>query len=128
MANVLVVDDEPALLESMRAYLTRLGHFVSAFQKAETAWEHFIADPSAYSVVIVDMTLDGMPGETFIRKVLDRNPAVAVLATSGCPGSLHNFERPSGARIAMLEKPFRLSELLQLVGELAGKNATGVTP
>ena len=121
MANVLVVDDEPALLESMRAYLTRLGHFVSAFQKAETAWEHFIADPSAYSVVIVDMTLDGMPGETFIRKVLDRNPAVAVLATSGYPGSLHNFERPSGARIAMLEKPFTPSMLTEALARLLGE-------
>jgi len=88
MANILVVDDEPALLESMRTYLTRLGHSVAAFQNAESAWERFIAAPSAYSAVIVDMTLEGMSGEQFIRKLLDRNPAVAILATSGYPGSL----------------------------------------
>src|SRR5437899_434333 len=105
MANILVVDDEPALLESMRTYLTRLGHSVTAFQNAESA-ERFTADLSAFSVIIVDMTLEGMPGEEFIHKVIERNPAVAVLATSGYPGSLHNFESPPGARIAMLEKPF----------------------
>ena len=121
MANILVVDDEPALLDSMRTYLTRLGHSVTAFQKAETAWERFTADPSAYSAVIVDMTLEGMPGETFIRKVLDRNPAIAVLATSGYPGSLHNFERPPGARIAMLEKPFTPSMLTEALERLLGE-------
>jgi len=106
MVNIMVVDDEPALLESMRAYLTRLGHSVTAFQDAESAWERFDAHPSQYSAVIVDMTLEGMSGEKLIRKLLDRNPAVAVLATSGYPGSLRNFEAPRGARIAMLEKPF----------------------
>ena len=106
MANIMVVDDEPALLESMRAYLTRLGHSVTAFPNAESAWERFNADPSPYSAVIVDMTLEGMSGEKLIHKLLDRNRAVAVLATSGYPGSLHNFETPRGARIAILEKPF----------------------
>jgi len=124
MANILVVDDEPALLESMRTYLTRLGHSVTPFQKAEAAWERFTADPSAYSVVIVDMTLEGMPGEEFIRKVLDRNPAVALLAISGYPGSLHNFERPPGARIAMLEKPFTPRMLTEALARLLGEESS----
>jgi DNA-binding NtrC family response regulator len=123
MANILVVDDEPALLESMRTYLTRLGHSVTAFQDAESAWERFTADLSAYSVVIVDMTLEGMSGEKFIREVLDRNRAVAVLATSGYPGSLHNFERPPGARIAILEKPFTPGMLTDAVARLLGSSA-----
>jgi DNA-binding NtrC family response regulator len=121
MANILVVDDEPALLESMRTYLTRLGHSVTAFQNAESAWESFTTERDAYSVVIVDMTLVGMSGEQFIRKLLDRNPAVAVLATSGYPGSLHNFETPPGTRFGMLEKPFTPSMLTEALAGLLGE-------
>jgi DNA-binding NtrC family response regulator len=118
MANLMVVDDEPALLESMRVYLTRLGHSVTAFQNAESAWERFSANPSAHSVVIVDMTLEGMSGERFIRKLLERNPGVAVLATSGYTGSLQNFEGPTGARVAMLEKPFTPGMLTDALARL----------
>ena len=125
MPNIMVVDDESALLESMRAYLTRLGHSVSAFQNAESAWERFSADPSAFSAVIVDMTLSGMSGEAFIRRLLERNPAVAVLATSGYPGSLHSFERPPGARIAMLEKPFTPHMLRDALARLVAPFADG---
>jgi len=124
VANILVVDDEPALLESMRTYLTRLGHSVTAFQNAESAWERFTADLSAFSLIIVDMTLEGMPGEEFIHKVIERNPAVAVLATSGYPGSLHNFERPLGARIAMLEKPFTPNMLTEALARLIGEESS----
>jgi DNA-binding NtrC family response regulator len=124
MANIMVVDDEPALLESMRTYLTRLGHSVTAFRNAESAWESLAADRSACSVVIVDMTLDGMSGEQFIRKLLDRNPAVAVLATSGYPGSLQNIEAPPGARIAMLEKPFTPRMLTEALAQLLGEGSS----
>ncbi len=118
MANLMVVDDEPALLESMRTYLTRLGHSVTAFQDADSAWERFSADPFAYAAVIVDMTLSGMSGEAFIRKLLGRNPGAAVLATSGYPGSLHNFESPPGARVAILEKPFTPGMLTDALAKL----------
>lgn len=123
MAKIMVVDDEPALLESMRTYLTRLGHSVTAFQDAESAWERFIADPSAYSAFIVDLTLSGMSGEAFIRKILEQNRAVAILATSGYPGSLHSFEGPPGARIAMLEKPFTPNMLTDALTKLLGSSA-----
>lgn len=106
IAKILVVDDESALLESMRSYLSSLGHMVTAFRSAASAWDYFAADPSAFAVVIVDMTLAGMSGEEFVRKVLDRNPSIAVLATSGYPRSLEHLGVPEGARLARLEKPF----------------------
>ena len=69
------------------------------------------------------MTLSGMSGEVFIRKLLGRNSAVAVLATSGYPGSLHNFEGPPGARIAILEKPFTPGMLTDALATLLGSSA-----
>ena len=104
--RILVVDDEPALLDSMRSYLSRLGHQVTAFRNAVAAWESLASQDLAPSVVIVDLTLEGMSGEEFIRKVMEREPAIAVLATSGYPVSIGTMGLPQGARVAMLQKPF----------------------
>jgi DNA-binding NtrC family response regulator len=103
-ARILLVDDEPALLESMRAYLSRLGHQVAAFHDAGSAWDCFAADGARFQVVIVDLTLEGMPGQEFIAKVLERDPKVAVLATSGYSLSLLKLGR--SGRVATLQKPF----------------------
>ncbi len=104
--RIVVVDDEPALLESMRLYLSRVGYAVTAFLDAQLAWDYFVADPTASSVIIVDLTLEGMSGQEFIRKVLQHKPDMAVLATSGYPPALDELLKLRGARLAALEKPF----------------------
>jgi DNA-binding NtrC family response regulator len=118
--RILVVDDEPALLDSMRSYLSRLGHKVTAFRNAATAWESLASEDSAPSVVIVDLTLEGMSGEEFIRKVMECNPAIAVLATSGYPTSLETLGLPQGAGVAMLQKPFTPRMLTEALERLLG--------
>jgi DNA-binding NtrC family response regulator len=118
IAKILVVDDEPALLESMRSYLSRLGHMVTAFRSATSAWEYFAANPFAFSVVIIDMTLDGMTGAELIREVLDRNPEIAVLATSGYPWSLENLGVRHGVRLERLQKPFTPRMLVEALEHL----------
>jgi DNA-binding NtrC family response regulator len=120
-ASILVVDDEPALLESMRSYLSRLGYMVNAFGSGAAAWDYFSADPSACSVAIVDLTLHGMSGKEFIRKVLDRNPNMAILATSGYPPSLRNLQEPPGARVGFLEKPFTPGMLTDALDRLLNR-------
>lgn len=104
--RILLVDDEPALLESMRAYLARLGHTVAAFHDASSAWDCFTAEGSTFQLVIADLTLDGMPGQELIAKVLERDPDVAVLATSGYTVSLMNLGEKRDGRVATLQKPF----------------------
>jgi DNA-binding NtrC family response regulator len=127
IGNILVVDDEPALLESMRSYLSHLGHKVTAFRNAISAWEYLASDPGACSVVIVDMTVAGMPAREFIRKVVERDRATAVLATSGYPISLENLGVPEGTRAAVLEKPFTPRLLTEALERLLGgePGATG---
>jgi DNA-binding NtrC family response regulator len=115
--RILLVDDEPALLESMRAYLARLGHIVVAFRDASSAWGYFAAENGAFRVVIVDLTLQGMPGEEFIKKVMERNPAVAVLATSGYSMSLMKLGL-RGGRVATLQKPFTPRMLIDALERL----------
>ena len=122
--RILVVDDESALLESMRSYLSRLGHKVTAFRDAAAAWESLASESPNPQVLIVDLTLPGMSGEEFIRKVLERDPSIAVLATSGYPLSVESLGLPPGARAAMLQKPFTprmLNEALERL--LAGESA-----
>ena len=117
----------------MRSYLSRLGHMVKAFRSGAAAWDYLSADPSACSAAIVDLNLQGMSGEEFIRKVLDRNPNMAILATSGYPPSLHDLQEPPGARMELIEKPFTprmltdaLDRLLESSGGAAGKQTPGV--
>jgi DNA-binding response OmpR family regulator len=118
-ASILVVDDEPALLESMRSYLSRLGYMVKAFRSGAAAWDYFSADPSACSVAIVDLTLHGMSGKEFIRKVLDRNPNMPILATSGYPPSLRTKGRQARE---WLRKPFTPGGLTDVLDRLLNWN------
>ena len=122
--HIVVVDDEPALLESMRSYLTRLGYAVAAFQDGVSAWDYFARDPAACTVIIIDLTLEGMSGEQLIRKVIERKPDMAVLATSGYPPALYHLSELRAARLATLEKPFTPTMLTEVLDNLlASKKA-----
>lgn len=116
--NIVVVDDEPALLESMRSYLTRLEYAVTGFQDASSAWDYFVSDPAACHVMIIDLTLQGMSGEALIRKVIEHRPDMAVLATSGYPPALRSLSELRAARLATLEKPFTPKMLTEALDRL----------
>jgi len=116
--HIVVVDDEPALLESLRAYLTRVGHEVTAFHDAKSAWEYFVSDSSACSVMIVDLTLEGMSGEALIRKVLEHKPDMAVVATSGYHPALYDLRELRAPRLTTLEKPFTPQMLTEALERL----------
>ena len=119
--RILVVDDEPALLESMRSYLSRLGHMVTAFRSATAAWESLASENPA--VVIVDLTLQGMSGVEFIRKVIERHSAIAILATTGYPVTIDSLKLSPNARVAMLQKPFTPRMLTDALGSLLAAGA-----
>jgi DNA-binding NtrC family response regulator len=99
-AHLLLVDDEPALLELLKTYLERLGYKVDSRGDAHAALALFESDPTRYALVMTDLTLAGINGEEMIARMRKLNPAVAAIVSSGYP-----YE-PTGKNVAFLQKPY----------------------
>ncbi len=117
---ILIVDDEPQLVQIMRRYLERLGYRVASAGSAAAAWKAVQADPQAYAAAVVDITLSGMGGEELSRRMLEANPDMRVIASSGYPVDLRHLEERAPGRIAFLHKPFTAEMLTETVKRLLG--------
>jgi DNA-binding NtrC family response regulator len=100
MPRLLIVDDEPTLLGLLRRYLERLGYDVDTCESAEQALPLFDADPSAFSMVIADLTLPGANGAELMERIRAKCPDLPGLIASGYPYV------PQLKGVEFLQKPF----------------------
>ena len=110
--RVLLVDDEPVLLISLKAFLESVGHEVMTAEDGSAALELIQSDqPDA---IICDLRMPGMGGLEFCRKVRD-NPEwehiylIVLTAALEDPGVRQAKE--IGIQL-FLPKPFPLERLL----------------
>jgi DNA-binding NtrC family response regulator len=82
--QIMVVDDELAIRNSLTAFLEDCDFDVTAFGTAEEAME-LIEDSGSqpFHVVIVDLRLPGMSGDKMIPKIAKRFPAICFLIHTG---------------------------------------------
>ncbi|MGD8241985.1 MAG: ATP-binding protein [Desulfobacterales bacterium] len=81
--SILVVDDEPQIVDLLRVTLSRMGYRVSAFTDSLEALAVFEANPQNFQVVLTDMTMPGMTGEELAHRVLAVRPGLPVILTTG---------------------------------------------
>ncbi len=109
VARLLLVDDEAPLAELLKKYLERLGYEVEAFTTPEAALARFEAAPEQFALVLTDLTLPGMNGEQMLERMLERNPTVKAIISSGYP------HEPADRKILFLQKPFLPKMLAELI-------------
>lgn len=100
MSRLLIVDDEPMLLQLLRRYLERQGYVVETCENAEQAIALFDADPGSFGMVVTDLTLPGANGAELIASLRTKNPSLPALISSGYP-----YE-PQLPGVEFLQKPF----------------------
>ncbi|MBW3539780.1 MAG: response regulator [Planctomycetes bacterium] len=88
--NILVVDDEPANLLSLRAILDDLGHDVVEARSGEEALERLLAD--TFAVILLDVRMSGLGGFETARLIRSqersrRTPIIFLTA--------HETDRPT---------------------------------
>ncbi len=79
--NVLVVDDEPALLKALEALLKRAGHSVVALDNPITALQRLAAED--FDVALFDIKMPQLSGLELLNSVKHRRPEVEVIIMTG---------------------------------------------
>ena len=114
MAKILVIDDDPVMLDLYREVLTRAGHEVVIAENGTQGLARVDRKPD---LVVVDLMMPNLNGYDFVKQLrsMDGQTATPVIAASGL--STGEWALKAGAD-RFLPKPFRSGELMALVDEL----------
>ena len=114
MAKILVIDDDPMMLDLYREILTRAGHQVVIAENGAEGLARLDRQPQ---LIIVDLMMPNLSGYDFVKELrsTEGHATTPVIAASGL--STGEWALNAGAD-RFLPKPFRSGELIALVGEL----------
>jgi len=115
-ARILIVDDEPSLRRTLERALTSHKYEVVAVADPSSAYQ-MLAE-STFDLVLLDLRLPQMAGDTFFLAIVRRWPHMLgrVVLMSGDPWSELSDCPPELVGCPVLPKPFSLETLLNLVG------------
>ncbi len=115
--NILVVDDEPAIVEILYQVLKADGHRVDTAVNGEMAWRKIKNEK--YDLIISDLRMPGLSGQELYARVResDRPLAQRFIFSTGDVLSVdtHTFLGDTGN--AYLQKPFELEAIRRVVNQ-----------
>ena len=124
--TVLVVDDEPNIVDLLKMVLTQDGYEVATATNGQEALERIAA--RSYDLILSDMRMPGMDGREFFETVKKRNPALAhrIVFVTGDTVSpdTQAFFNDTGNR--WLSKPFSIAQVEDTANEVLEKEAVPV--
>lgn len=113
--TILVVDDEPALLEVASEILTELGYKVLTAKDGTEAM-NILGTETGVDLVFSDVIMPGgIGGFELAEKAREMFPNVKVCLTSGFPGNAGHEASNGRAKFEILRKPYTNIELAQAV-------------
>jgi DNA-binding response OmpR family regulator len=104
--KILLVEDEPALLQLLGKYLQRMGFEVETHPRPFDALRRFEAAPHGYDMVIADLGLPDLSGYRLLTRMLEVRPDLRILICSGSPFFVENLPSAQQRQVAFLQKPF----------------------
>lgn len=131
---VLVVDDDAAVLEVVRAMLSALGHEVLATQSPEDALSILASRSDAIDLLVTDLTMPGMTGIELATAARQRSPALRVVCCTGYGDERAERLAKAAGISAFLRKPVDLDTLEETVraeleaGAARGRAGEGAVP
>lgn len=120
--TIFVVDDDAAVGRALQSAGKLLGRPVRAFASAA----EFLAayTPDQPGCLVLDIRMPGMTGLELQRKLADDGVNIPVVMISGHADVRIAVEAMTLGAVTLLEKPFRLDELLAHVRRALEKDAT----
>ncbi len=113
--TILLVDDEPTVLQSIEGILNRLGYTVFLAVSGREALELYKEYKDRIDMVLLDMVMPGSSGGEIYDRMKEINPKVKVLLSSG-----YNIDGEAEAILkrgcdGFIQKPFSLQQVSQKI-------------
>lgn len=113
--RILLVDDEPQVVESASRLLERLGYLVTALTSSIKARQLFYEYPHEFDLVITDMSMPLMSGLELAADLVKLRPDLPIILCSGGGGPIClEVARQVGIKEFLL-KPANIVELTKAI-------------
>lgn len=116
--TILLVDDEPSLLETGQELLSYLGYNVLTASSGEDALATINREGERIGIVIMDLMMPGMGGEKCLVEIRKIFPAMKVMIASGNTTSVKTEDILNAGARAFIQKPYYIEDMSNKIREI----------
>lgn len=119
--RILLVDDEPMIIDLTKRILEDFGYKVTEFLDCVEALKRFTEHPQNFDLVITDYGMPKMNGKQFAESVNKICPEIPIILFTGYSDLVSREDIGTWGMDDLLIKPFKLQELSEVVRRVLGK-------
>jgi two-component system cell cycle sensor histidine kinase/response regulator CckA len=119
--TILLVEDEQPIRELVDRILQSAGYHVLVAANGEEALRLARDYDGTIDLVTTDVVMPGMAGPELVERLQKTRPELAVLYMSGYASGTGTHHTIDALDVALLQKPFTPSELMQKITEVAAR-------
>jgi PAS domain S-box-containing protein len=113
--RILIIDDEPALVDRARRTLQELGYTVVSKTRGSEALEDFRRDPGQYDLVITDTSMPDMEGDSLSGRLSEIRRDIPVILFDTFERRMSPEEACRFQNRVHMRKPFEMQGLVKTV-------------
>jgi CheY-like chemotaxis protein len=116
--KILLIDDEPALLNILKMRLTACGCIVLGLTDPLEALKQFKINPETFELIITDYRMPGLNGYELIKKAKELRPDIDTMILSGNANAISSEMIDEIGINEVLEKPVLMADLIDKIIQL----------
>ncbi|MBC8438339.1 MAG: PAS domain S-box protein [Deltaproteobacteria bacterium] len=120
--QILIVDDEKAIIKMGKNQLERLGYQVTSYTSSLEALDAFRANPDKFDLIITDMAMPNMSGNKLSAELIKIRPNIPILLCTGFSEIISEKKAASLGIKGFILKPIGTKDLAKKIREVLGKN------
>lgn len=126
--KVLIMDDDEVIRSAISNLLVNIGYEVETCGdgwEVLNVYEKALKENSPFDAVILDLIIsDGLGGKKTMQKLLDIDPNVKGIVSSGFSGEFNTLEYQKYGFKGVIEKPYKIERLDEILVKIIGKKSS----
>ena len=116
--QILVVDDEKILADSMALILEKLGYRVTPRTSSTEALEAFRTKPDKFDLIITDQTMPNMTGAELAKKLIQIRPDIPIILCTGFSETISEDEAKAKGVHEFVMKPYVTAQIAETIRQV----------